>query len=79
LNLSQKLWIRVHGKAQGESKAESRPWRDELFILIRSGTPPWALRRIFEMGSNNSSNKGVLHEKNLLNHSGIRNIYGLCG
>jgi hypothetical protein len=50
-NLSQKWWISFQGKAQSESKAESRLRRDEPFILICSGTPPWTLRRIFEMGS----------------------------
>jgi hypothetical protein len=52
-----KIWIRVQGKARFGEKAESRLRRDEL-ILSRSATPPWALRRIFEMGSN----EGILNE-----------------
>ena len=45
-----KLWISVQGKARGDSKAEFRPWRDEPSISRRLATPPWAIRRIFEMG-----------------------------
>jgi len=44
------MWIRVQGKAQTDSKAEHT--RKYVSILNRFATPPWALRRFFEMGSN---------------------------
>jgi hypothetical protein len=45
-----KMWIRVQGKAQTDSKAEHG--RKYSSILDRFVTQPWTLRRIFEMGSN---------------------------
>ena len=44
-----KRWLRVQGKAQADSKAEHT--RKYVSILNRFATPPWTLRRIFEMGS----------------------------
>ncbi len=49
MNPSQKGGLRVQGKAQTDSKAEHT--RKYVSILNRFATPPWALRRIFEMGS----------------------------
>jgi hypothetical protein len=43
------MWIRVHGKARGGEKAEHT--RKYVNILSRPATPPWALRRIFEISS----------------------------
>jgi hypothetical protein len=40
---------RVQGKARGGEKAQHT--RQYVSILSRPATPPWGLRRIFEMGS----------------------------
>jgi hypothetical protein len=45
LQAISKMWIRVQGKARGG--AQSR--RGGMSILSRHATPPWGLRRIFEM------------------------------
>jgi hypothetical protein len=41
------MWIRVQGKARGGEKAQHT--RQYVSILSRHATPPWGLRRIFEM------------------------------
>jgi len=43
------MWIRVQGKARGGEKAQHT--RQYVSILSRPATPPWGLRRMFEMGS----------------------------
>jgi hypothetical protein len=42
------MWIRVQGKTRGGEKAQHT--RQYVSILSRHATPPWGLRRIFEIG-----------------------------
>ena len=41
------MWIGVQGKARNVEKAEHT--RSYVSILSRSATPPWTLRRNFEV------------------------------
>jgi hypothetical protein len=50
------MWIRIQGKAQIDSKAEHT--RKYVSILNWFATPPWTLRRIFEMDSEAKKKQG---------------------
>ncbi len=63
-----KMWMRVQGKARG---GERSPAAGGMSILSRPATPPWGLRRIFEMGYR----KRVLCRQGTMNDPEIGDSY----